>query len=106
MGRLAYRFEEFTSLDTEIFPILVDTMENAKIMENKYAKSKFPIYYDTKNTVAKQLKQESKWYKLGRMPGMLIVDKKGIVQFAYYGDSMADIPKNKEVLEIITSLAV
>jgi len=55
VGRLAYRFEEFKDLDTEIFPILVDTMKNAKLMEKNYAKEKFPVYFDTKNTVAKIL---------------------------------------------------
>ncbi|TFH30289.1 MAG: redoxin domain-containing protein [Promethearchaeota archaeon] len=104
MGRLAYRYEEFVALDTEIYPILVDTVENAKIMENKYAKNKFAIYYDEENTVAKQLQQESKWYKLGRMPGLLIIDKESKVQYAYYGNNMADIPKNGDVLEVLTLL--
>lgn len=99
------RFEEFTALDTILFPILVDNKENAAKMENKYAKNKFPIYYDESNQVARKLQQESKWYKFGRMPGMLIVGKDGIVKYAYYSSSMSDIPKNAEVLEVLRQIA-
>ena len=105
MGRLAQKYDKFEKLNTEIVPILVDKLENAQKMEKKYAKEKFPILYDQKNEVAKQLKQQKKFWKLGRLPGMLIVDKAGIIQFAYYSDSMSDIPKNKTVLEVIRSFA-
>ena len=38
-------------------------------------------------------------FKLGRMPGLLITDKEGIIKYAYYGDSMKDIPKNEILIE-------
>ena len=97
-------YEKFQSLETEIIPILVDNLINAQQMEQKYAKGKFPILYDQKNLVAKNLNQEVKWLKFGRLPGMLIVDKQGIVKYAYYGDNMHDIPKNREVLEILATM--
>ncbi len=74
-------------------------------MEMKYAKMKFPILYDEKNLVAPRLHQEFKLSKLGRLPGMLIVDKHGTIRYAYYSDSMSDIPKNQDVLEIVHSLS-
>ncbi len=48
--------------------------------------------------------QEIKITKLGRMPGLLIVDKQGIVQYAYYGDSMKDIPDNNTLFEVIDKI--
>ncbi len=81
----------------------MDNVDNAKELERKYAK-KYPIYYDEQEKVAKMLNQESKILKLGRMPGLLIVDKQGIIQYAYYGDSMSDIPENPELLEVINNL--
>lgn len=105
VGRLAQRYEEFTALETEIIPILVDNLANAQTMEMKYAKMKFPILYDEKNSVAPRLHQEFKLSKLGRLPGMLIVDKHGTIRYAYYSDSMSDIPKNQDVLEIVHSLS-
>ncbi len=102
-GHLGRDYEKFQQLDTALYPILVDNVDNAKELERKYAK-KYPIYYDEQEKVAKMLNQESKILKLGRMPGLLIVDKQGIIQYAYYGDSMSDIPENPELLEVINNL--
>jgi hypothetical protein len=44
------------------------------------------------------------WYKFGRMPGMLIVDKQGIVQYAYYSENMHDIPIMDDVLDILEGI--
>jgi len=72
-------------------------------LEEKYAR-KYPIYYDENEKVAKMLNQEVKLLKLGRMPAMLIVDKHGIIQYAYYGDSMKDIPENEAIIAIIKKI--
>ena len=82
-----------------LYPILVDSIENAQKMEQKYARNKYAIFYDESKKVSKMLNQQIKITKLGRMPGLLIVDKQGIVQYAYYGDSMKDIPENDTVFK-------
>jgi len=82
-----------------LYPILVDSIENAQKMEQKYARNKYAIFYDESKKVSKMLNQQIKITKLGRMPGLLIVDKQGIVQYAYYGDSMKDIPENDAVFK-------
>ncbi len=38
------------------------------------------------------------------MPGLLVVDKAGIIQYAYYGDSMSDIPENEILFEILEKI--
>ncbi len=83
---------------------MVDKLENAIKMEQKYAKEEFPIYYDNNKEVVKKLHQEFKIRKLGRMPALFIVDKEGIIQYAYYSDSMSDIPKNKALFEVLEKL--
>jgi len=50
------------------------------------------------------LKQEVKALKLGRMPALLIIDKQGIIKYAYYSDSMDDIPTNEELFELFKTL--
>lgn len=102
--RLGKKVDEFVKFDAEIIAILTDKAKNAKKMEEKYAKNKIPIYYDTEKKVGKLLKQEWAITKLGRMPAMLIVNKQGIVKWAYYSDSMSDIPKNQEILEFLETL--
>lgn len=66
-------------------------------MEQKYAR-KYAIFYDPSKKVPKLLKQQIRIWKGGRMPGLLIIDKQGIIQYAYYSDSMKDIPKNEDIL--------
>ncbi len=87
-----------------MYPITADKLENAKKLETKYAKRKYPIYYDQDKKVTKNLKQEIILRKLGRMPALLVVDKEGIIQYAYYGESMHDIPKTEKILEVIKKL--
>jgi peroxiredoxin Q/BCP len=72
-------------------------------MEQKYAR-KYPIFYDEEKKVANMLNQEVKLLKLGRMPALLILDTKNIIRYAYYGDSMKDIPENEDVFEILEKL--
>ncbi len=81
----------------------MDNEANAKELEKKYAK-KYPVYYDEQEKVAKMLNQESKILKLGRMPGLLVVDKQGIIQWAYYSDSMSDIPENDILFQVLAKL--
>lgn len=67
-------------------------------MQQKYARV-FPIFYDKKKNIAKILRQEIKILKMGRMPGLIIIDKHGIIRYAYYSDNMHDIPENKEIID-------
>ncbi len=73
-------------------------------MEQKYARNTYPIYYDKEEKVSKMLNQEKKLLKLGRMPGLLILDKNNVIQYAYYSDSMKDIPENEDLFEVIENL--
>lgn len=86
-------------MNAVLYPITPDREKNAKKLETKYAQNKFPVYYDPKKTVLKMLNQEVNWTKLGRMPALLILDKNGIIKYAYYSNSMRDIPKNIKLFE-------
>jgi len=96
-------FEKFEQMDAFLYPILADSEDNAKKLEKKYA-IKYPIFYDPSKKVPKMLNQEIKLLKFGRMPGLLIVDKEGIIQYAYYGDNMHDIPENETLFEVLEKI--
>jgi len=102
--RLAGSYKKFQELNTELYPITADKLGNAQKLETKYAKGKYPIYYDEDKKVVKLLHQEWKLLRFGRMPGMIIIDKNGIIQWAYYSDSMSDIPKNDVIFEVLEQL--
>jgi len=72
-------------------------------MEQKYAR-KYPVFYDKSKKIPKMLKQQVKLTKLGRMPGLLVIDKQRIIQYAYYGDNMHDIPTNEEIFEVLKKI--
>jgi peroxiredoxin Q/BCP len=59
---------------------------------------------DPDHSVLKLYGQEVKLFKLGRMPAQVIVDRTGMVRFAHYGHSMADIPANEELLGILDQI--
>ncbi len=86
-----------------MYPILVDNEKNAQKMEQKYAR-KYAVFYDESKKVAAMLKQEIKLVKLGRMPGLLVIDKEGIIKYAYYGKNMHDIPENDEILQVLEKI--
>lgn len=59
---------------------------------------------DPDHMVANLYLQEVNLLKLGRMPALLIVDKKGRVRFQRYGNAMQDIVPNEEVLRLLDRL--
>jgi peroxiredoxin len=59
---------------------------------------------DPAHVVANQYKQEVNLLKMGRMPALLVVDKAGRIRYAHYGHSMSDIPKNREILDLLEAL--
>ncbi len=59
---------------------------------------------DSKHTVADLYGQEVKLLKLGRMPALMIVDKKGRIRFAHYADNMRDYPELQEMYDVLDQL--
>ena len=59
---------------------------------------------DIKSKVANSFHQEVNLFKLGRMPAIFVGDREGRIRYRHYGDSMADIPANAEILKIIDEL--
>ena len=102
-AELRRNLDKFEELDGFLFPILADTEENAKKMEQKYART-YAVFYDPSKSVPKLLHQQIKFWKGGRMPGLLIIDKQGIIRYAYYSDSMKDLPKTEKILEILKEI--
>jgi len=59
---------------------------------------------DDRKRVAKLYNQKVLITKLGRMPAMFVIDKKGFVRFAHYGSGMSDIPWNEDILNLLEKL--
>lgn len=59
---------------------------------------------DPEHRVALKYRQEVNLFKLGRMPLVCVIDRQGRIRYAHYGASMADIPENRILLDVIDQL--
>jgi len=96
-------YDRFVERDAQI---LVIGPEGPRQFKKVWDEQQYPFvgFSDYQHTVANLYGQEVNLLKLGRMPAMLIVDKQGIIRFAHFGDNMADIPRNEDVLELLDRL--
>jgi peroxiredoxin len=103
MVQLRQDFQEFTRLNTVVIAIGPD---NAREFNSFWDARQLPFIGlpDPKKKVLKQYGQQIKLLKLGRMPAQVIVDKAGIVRYIHYGENMADIPTNQEILKTLEGL--
>ena len=54
--------------------------------------------------VALLYRQEVNLFKLGRMPLVCVVDRRGYIRYAHYAASMSDIPSNQTLFNVIDQL--
>jgi peroxiredoxin Q/BCP len=64
----------------------------------------FPGIPDPDGRLGKLYDQEWNLIKLGRMPALFIIDRKGVIRFSQYAKNMADIPENMALLHILDGL--
>ena len=105
MAQLRLDYSEF---DKRQVRIIVIAPEKDKAFEKYWQMENLPFIgiADPRGVVLKLYGQEINLFKLGRMPAQVIVDKQGIVRYVHYGKSMADIPANEEILNLIDELNI
>jgi peroxiredoxin len=102
----ASAFEQLKKHNVELYPITTsDTLEQARELETKYARGKYPIYCDQEKQIFKVLPQDWTRYMADKIPAIFIIDKKGIVRQSFYKDHTKELPKIEEVLELIDKFA-
>ena len=96
-------YKEFTSRNATI--VVVAPHAAAKVTEY-WKEEELPMIGvpDEDGTLAHLYGQEWKLLKLGRMPALFVIDRKGTLAFAQYGKTMSDIPKNSEMLQVLDGL--
>ena len=97
-------FEEFTSRNATIVVVAPHT---AKRVAEYWQKEDLPMIGvpDKEGKLAELYGQEWKILKLGRMPALFAIDRKGDLVFAHYGTGMSDIPDNIEMLKVLDALS-
>lgn len=56
---------------------------------------------DPRHKVARLYRQEVNLFKLGRMPLVAVIDGARLLQYVHRAESMADIPENGVLLDVI-----
>jgi len=97
-------YKEFTSRNATIVVVAPHAAEKVAAY---WKKEELPMFGvpDEDGKLADLYGQEWKLLKLGRMPALFVIDRKGVLAFAQYGTSMSDIPKNSEMLKVLDGVS-
>jgi peroxiredoxin len=97
-------YKEFKSRNATIVVVAPHAAEK---VADYWKKEELPMIGvpDEDGKLADLYGQEWKLLKLGRMPALFVIDQKGTLKFAQYGTSMADIPKNSEMLKVLDGMS-
>jgi peroxiredoxin len=80
-----------------------DTREAAHRYFQKYH-IPFPCLVDIDGRVYRQYEVKSTLLSLGQRPALFVIDREGIVRYAYLGSQQLEIPSNNDVLEVCRSI--
>jgi len=95
--------KQFTDSKAQIVVIVPHGMEKTKTYWEKESLPYIGIP-DPDGTLGKLYGQEWNLIKLGRMPALFIIDRKGAIAFAQYAKNMADIPENQDLFKILEGI--
>jgi peroxiredoxin len=103
MAQLRQDYQRFVELQAEI---VVVGPEAAESFRRYWQKELLPFIGlpDPEQIVSRLYGQEVQLFKLGRMPALMLVDTSGLFRYVHYGHSMADIPDNEEILQLLASI--
>ena len=93
MARLRDEYEKFTNRNVLIMAVGPDA---SAAFKQYWQNEKIPFIGlpDPKHSVARMYKQEVN----------CVVDGRGYIRYAHYGNSMSDIPSNEELFQVIDEL--
>lgn len=96
-------YQKFLERNTEVIAV---GPEDEKSFAEWWHKEEMPFIGipDPKHTIANMYSQKVNPLKFGRMPALFVIDTEGHIRYRHYGDSMSDIPSNKELLSLLDDL--
>lgn len=100
MAQLRREADTLAAHDTEV---LITGPEKPDAFKRFWTDNAMPFTAlpDPDHTLATLFGQEVKILKLGRLPSQMLIRQDGILAYAYYGDTMADIPSVSDIIEAL-----
>ncbi len=96
---MAEEYQKFLEGGAEVVAIVRDTQEQARSYFQEH-RIPFPCLVDPEHRVYDQYEVKSKLLSLGQRPALLVIDREGVVRYAYLGWQQWEIPSNAKVLEV------
>ncbi|RME82802.1 MAG: thioredoxin peroxidase [Caldilineae bacterium] len=103
MAQLRQDYEQFRQRNAEVVVIAPDTLGNAQDYFRRH-QLPFPGLVDETHAVYDLYDVQSRVLSLGQRPGLFIIDREGVVRYAYLGSQQWEIPPNREVLAQLDGL--
>ena len=103
MAQLRQDYNKFTERETEI---LVVGPEDKAAFEDYWNEHDLPFVGlpDPDHRIANLYGQQVKLLQMGRMPAQVLIDKSGRIRYRHFGNSMADITDNRNILVLLDAL--
>jgi peroxiredoxin Q/BCP len=97
------RIAEFEQRGVQILAIAPDSVEHAQgyFQRNDIP---FPCLADPERKVFRQYDVKSAIVSLGQRPGLIVIDREGVVRYSYLGWQQYEIPTVDETLKQIDAL--
>jgi peroxiredoxin len=103
MAQLRRNYQKFVDREAEIIAVGPETTEAFADWWHKH-QMPFVGIADPRHVIARLFGQRVKLLKLGRMPAQFVIDKEGRMRNVHYGESMADIMTDEEVLALLDEI--
>jgi peroxiredoxin Q/BCP len=103
MVQMGHDYAEFVKRGAEVIILGPNSPENFKRTWDIEELAMIGLS-DPDSVIANSYHQEVKFMRMGRLPALLVLDKKGIIRFLHYGKSMTDIPENSQVFQILDEI--
>ena len=97
------QYDEFRKAGADILTLVRDTQAAARDYFRKHH-IPFKCLADETGDVYHQYEVKTELLSFGQRPALFVLDRDGIVRFAYLGSQMWEIPSNREVLKILRGL--
>jgi peroxiredoxin Q/BCP len=98
------RYAEFQQRGAHVLAIAPDTRENAQDYFER-EELPFPCLPDPDRTVYRLYDVKSAAMSLGQRPGLFVIDKEGVVRYAFLGWQQWEIPSVDETLSQLDALS-
>ena len=92
-------YQQFIDAGIEVIAIAPENAEHARAFVDEHG-IPFPCLADADHRIYDAYQVESNSLSLGQRPGLFIMDRDGVVRYAYIGSQQWQIPRNADVLEV------